>query len=744
MKWFALILQILCHIFVAYTQDCDFDYYPKKGGHYLFATYYEKDHQTPRNGNCERKIGTQFYVRRSFDKGHIVSEELNYYNDGKFTPHIRTQLNHSTKKNQHLGFCKEYNEKGSLIRHFEFFTDPSGRRCERETEYLPTGKLRFIREFAFIRLSEIDSFHLNEHPPHTVDDFGYTSLQVPFGVHRWYNDQGQLIREEHYDQLTFYRQDAEHLLHGKFTEFHDNGKLKTQGQFKEGNPDGSWSYFHFNGRVYEQGIYRNNIKDSLWQQWDDQGKLTKESLYDYNADNPFAPVREKEYNALGLLVKSKEVNTEKQAILQEWSPQGKLMRYVRYSTGMQMNWNNTDYREFEKTWYDNGQVKSIHNKRSDTSYVSYFKNGQMERLNLGHWYDTLRKEEKTEWNIQGTRLLHIETSYGDGDNRQVIKRYYSNGNLAQRLATYNEEQIDFRYSLNGISYLKSKTIHQKLQGRYEERDTISGQLLLGNYDQGIRHGLWELKTKDSVILEKLTYDHGCVQAQTAWGYTTEDEKQRWQQRANYLIYHQREAPWESMKTCLEYRDSLAHWLRLLNETLEKHGVSTDYGQLEFQALHFELPHVYYRNLIEDGIKEYRAVQLLHLIDSLGWKWKAIQLSNGTYIGTIEFTGILNPAMQVKLLGEHSQFFYPVFTATDDPDGTMYPRSWGSPPPSAVVIQSMTPCHTTVQYSDKGRSTNFVVYSNGAVEILNRTISWEAWKKLHEEPSPYDRDFYWKD
>ena len=86
----------------------------------------------------------------------------------------------------------------------------------------------------------------------------------------------------------------------------------------------------------------------------------------------------------------------------------------------------------------------------------------MERLNVGHWYDTVRKEEKTEWNIQGTRLLHIETSYGDGDNRQVINRYYSNGNLAQRLATYNEEQIDFRYSLNGISYLKSKTIHQKL------------------------------------------------------------------------------------------------------------------------------------------------------------------------------------------------------------------------------------------------------------------------------------------
>jgi antitoxin component YwqK of YwqJK toxin-antitoxin module len=727
-----------------YSQDCNFDYYPKKGGHYLFSTYYEKDHQTPRNDGCDQKIGTQFYLRRSFEKGHIVSEELNYYNDGRFTPHIRTQLNHSTKKNQHLGFCKEYNELGSLIRHFEFYTDPTGRRCERETEYLPTGTLRFIREYAFIRISEIDSFHISEHPPHTVDDFGYTSLQVPYGVHRWYNDQGQLIREEHYDQLTFYRQDAEHLLHGKFTEFHDNGKLKTLGQFNEGNPDGIWRRYHYNGMLFQEGLYRNNIQDSLWQQWDDKGKLTKESFYDQNADNPFAPIREKEYNAVGLLISSKEINGEKQAILQEWNNQGQLTRFVRYSNGMQMNWNNTDYREFEKTWYDNGQVKSIQNKRSDTSYVSYFRNGQMERLHLGHWYDGHRKEEKTEWNIQGTRLLHIESSYGDGNNRQVIKRYYSNGNLAQRLATYNEEQIDFRYSLNGISYLKSRTVNQKLQGRYEERDTISGQLWLGNYDQGIRHGLWDVKTKDSIILEKLTYDHGCVQAQTAWEYTTEDEKLTWQQRANYIIYHQNKAPWESTKACETYRDSLSHWLRIFHGELEKQGIIPDLASLSIQSLSFQLPHVYYRNLIEDGIKEYRAVQLLHLVDSLGWKWKNIQLSNGTYIGTIEFTGILNPAFQLKLLGEHSQFFYPIFTASDDPDGSRYPRTWSSPPPASVVIQSMNPCYTNVQYSDKGRSSNFVVYSNGAVEILNRTISWEAWKKLQKEPSPFDRDYYWRD
>ncbi|MFM7664220.1 MAG: hypothetical protein ACKO68_06805, partial [Bacteroidota bacterium] len=54
---FLLIFISCITISIAKAQDCDFDYYPKKGGHYLFATYYEKDHQTPKNGQCDRKMG---------------------------------------------------------------------------------------------------------------------------------------------------------------------------------------------------------------------------------------------------------------------------------------------------------------------------------------------------------------------------------------------------------------------------------------------------------------------------------------------------------------------------------------------------------------------------------------------------------------------------------------------------------------------------------------------------------------
>jgi hypothetical protein len=85
------ILLLLCPRIFA--QDCTFDYYNKKGGHYLFSTYYNND-QSIREGVCERTDGTQVYEKRVFQNGYIISEELNHYNDGKFTPRTRTTLNH--------------------------------------------------------------------------------------------------------------------------------------------------------------------------------------------------------------------------------------------------------------------------------------------------------------------------------------------------------------------------------------------------------------------------------------------------------------------------------------------------------------------------------------------------------------------------------------------------------------------------------------------------------------------------
>jgi len=114
MKWFGLFLLFVVGFSVAHAQQCTFDYYNKKGGHYLFSTYFN-DQNKPREGVCEQSVGTQVYEKRVFQNGHIVSEELNHYNDGKFTPRTRTTLNHHAKKGKPIGELKQFNDKGTLI-----------------------------------------------------------------------------------------------------------------------------------------------------------------------------------------------------------------------------------------------------------------------------------------------------------------------------------------------------------------------------------------------------------------------------------------------------------------------------------------------------------------------------------------------------------------------------------------------------------------------------------------------------
>jgi len=63
---------------LAFSQNCTFNYYNKKGGHYLFSTYYQSDMRTKMEGVCEQSMNGQLYEKRIFKDGHLIEEELNY------------------------------------------------------------------------------------------------------------------------------------------------------------------------------------------------------------------------------------------------------------------------------------------------------------------------------------------------------------------------------------------------------------------------------------------------------------------------------------------------------------------------------------------------------------------------------------------------------------------------------------------------------------------------------------------
>ena len=745
MKWFGLFLLFIVGFSVAQAQHCTFDYYNKKGGHYLFSTYFNDQNKT-REGVCEHSVGTQLYEKRVFQNGHIISEELNYYNDGKFTPRTRTTLNHHAKKGKPIGELKQFNDQGTLMIHWEFYNDEHGRRRYKSTEFHANGKLRFIQEYAFIRFSEIDSFNRKDHPPHTVDDFGYSSLIVPYGKHTWYNDKGVLIKEESYDKLSFYDQDDQYLLDGKYTEYHDNGKLRTQGQYKEGNPDGLWLHYHYNGKLYETGRYKDNIKDSLWRQWDDQGRLAKESIYTQQANNPFAPVWEKEYNAAGQLIHSKVINQKNKAILQDWSPEGKLIRYVVFDNGSQMNWKNTDYRIFEKQWYDNGQLKECTQKYSDTAHVSYFRNGQIERLNIAYWKDTVHFTLQKNWNILGTLCSETVGSSSFHSNQQSQRLYYGNGQIKEQTSINNKLRTKERFSYSGRRYELLTYYNNDLHGSVELKDTLNGHTLIATYMNGLRHGRLVEKNGNEVVIKDQTYIEGCdnkIQKGNLIVRIPKPQQQTWRNRANHLLYYKNYSDTLSVKALNIKRDSMAYWLYTFNTFLDSMKYHADYQETEVVRVWLELPQVYYPKFNDDNNNDPKVKALKALLDSLGYMWKLRDNKNGNYEVELIVSDFIHPSMLWYVFKEHWNFVRVQYNRDGEKSNDLRLRI--EHVNQRIDIERMTPCYSEVSFYNEGSMAYFIVYENGDVEIKNRTTTWTEWMEfLKNNPQHFTKDFMWND
>ena len=86
---FYLIFVCLFGFHAWAQENCEFKSANKKGGHYLFSTYYEDDLQTAREGVCQILHLGQIYERRVFVKGHLVEETLNTC-EGK--PRVRSKF----------------------------------------------------------------------------------------------------------------------------------------------------------------------------------------------------------------------------------------------------------------------------------------------------------------------------------------------------------------------------------------------------------------------------------------------------------------------------------------------------------------------------------------------------------------------------------------------------------------------------------------------------------------------------
>ncbi|MCF8364921.1 MAG: hypothetical protein K9H16_04015 [Bacteroidales bacterium] len=88
---------------------------------------------------------------------------------------------------------------------------------------------------------------------------------------------------------SFYYPDGKLRMEGEFKEgaktgrwisFYSNGNKWSEGDYSEGVNDGKTITYHENGQKYYEGAYDNGKRSGVWKFWDEKGEFLKEINYD--------------------------------------------------------------------------------------------------------------------------------------------------------------------------------------------------------------------------------------------------------------------------------------------------------------------------------------------------------------------------------------------------------------------------------------------------------------------------------
>ncbi|MEN9700570.1 MAG: hypothetical protein RLZZ301_1768 [Bacteroidota bacterium] len=479
-------------------ESCVFNYYNKKGGHFLFSTYYETDLHTPREGVCQTLINGKIYERRVFANGRLTEEIANTL-DGK--PRVRATFSF-WDADSILVVLDTWYENGDLQEHSIFYTDASGRRCMKQCNYGLAAKKRSECSYAFIRYNELSESDKSMHPPHTIDEDGYTYLMVPIGKETQYDLDGKV----HHVQFHRFVSDGsyEHRsLQGPYIEYYPSGKVRAKGVYQEGQLTGVYQTFFESGRMQSEGFYDHDVSVGTWKSWHLNGELASLYVYDLESAHPFTPSK-KEWAENGQLTLDQQLDVSGTGTLYEWTSSGVKIHEV--DIVMLDRTAGT-----ERYWFENGQLQYTHNfrKDADTCFIEYYKNGQLKRLDTRQENRSESTQEWRNWSESGTlERYQLKQSRIDGYFQQLVQDYYPTGQLKRYDLFKNTEHLTENYSPNGTKIYFRRSINDSLEGNYQLLDTMGQVLLQYQYQKGLRNGWCREYTPDGKPLFAAYYVNG--------------------------------------------------------------------------------------------------------------------------------------------------------------------------------------------------------------------------------------------
>lgn len=710
MRYISLSCVCLCTV-LSFAQDpCTYQTYHKKGGSWVFSTYYQPNTQIPLEGICEKKNGNAPFLYRSFEAGRL-QKELQYSTENKLVSSLEI---YTKRRDSIIGEYKNYNEQGVLMYHEIYFYNKNKRRCMHRKSYHVNGKPRFDQFFAWVKESELNEYQRPSHPPHTIDEDGYTYLQVPFGRERSFDDAGQIIEEKHHKLLV----DGTHefaSLEGSSLKFHHNGKIKEKMSYKSGKLHGDFVAFNFLGDTVCKASYETGIKNGLWTYWHDNGKVKARHVYNTQGKFPFQAQKEEwaENGALVLLFRFDESGIGK---LQEWTEQGVLI-HEQELVNLSID------KGKETFWFPSGQMKSLmnHVPGADTVYHEWYESGREKMLKRNYFRDKTKVTSNQEWYANGNLKEEVLLEKSEFTSVYSLKKYFEDGNLSYVDFRKGREQFVEEYASNGIKIRSKKLLDGKIHGRFQEFDSTGTIKLDIHYENGTRHGSYRVYNK-GVLSYEAHYENGVwipkddktKSFMDTYQKLKVSEKQIYTSAAYHILNRFLYAP-ESVRKTREEVDSIAAIIWQLNRVAPHYPEWISYSLVGNQVLQIRLIQTYHGDLKTTNVVSEYSKELLAGLAQLNVSLPDFQFVNGEVYVTIELKEWINMAM-MKQIFPKSFSLIQVYNPLQS-EKSKY---------SSIVrysIEQKTVNSWKITIQNQMNTYHIILYGDGTAEIENQAMSW---------------------
>lgn len=195
------------------------------------------------------------------------------------------KINRRDKFGSKQGIWKDFYENGKLKTEWDYKDDVlhglvryfSTDGSVKKTEVYRNGQL-VVDKTPDVQLEIQRDYHNNGRVKSSVNLIDGKKQ----GVYREYSRSGEITASRMYlnDEISGEGIVDENMkMQGKWKIFFPGGKLKAEGEYKDGKRTGKWVFYYLSGDVEQTGSYSNGKPDGDWRWYHTNGQLLREEYY---------------------------------------------------------------------------------------------------------------------------------------------------------------------------------------------------------------------------------------------------------------------------------------------------------------------------------------------------------------------------------------------------------------------------------------------------------------------------------